>query len=128
MALPTGGRGAEKSLISPYFGASFIVKKSSYAFGQAASWTLDDKVLSGQLDSAGVSQIYRANVNGSNQHCLTCDTVQGPSAFPQERPQAGWIMFESYGQSNLFIPGRPASAATAVISTSCTKTVSTPTA
>ena len=89
---------AEKPLIGPYFGASFIVKKSSYAFGQAASWTLDDKVLSGQLDSAGVSQIYRANVNGSNQHCLTCDTVQGPSAFPQERPQAGWIMFESYGQ------------------------------
>ena len=36
-----GGQGAsaEKSLTSPYFGASFTVKRNSYAFGQAASWT-----------------------------------------------------------------------------------------
>lgn len=89
---------AEKSLISPYFGAPFEVKRNSYAFDQAASWTRDGKVLSGQLDSAGVSQIYRANLDGSDQLCLSCYTVQGPSAFPQERPQADWIMFESYGQ------------------------------
>jgi len=96
----SGGRvaAAEKSLISPYFGASFTIHKNSYAFGQAASWTRDGKVLSGQLDSAGVSQVYRANLDGSDQQCLTCNTVQGPSAFPQERPQGGWILFESYGQ------------------------------
>jgi hypothetical protein len=89
---------AEKSLISPYFAASFTINKNGYAFGQAASWTRDGKVLSGQLDSAGVSQIYRANLDGRDQQCLTCNTAQGPSAFPQERPQADWIMFESYGQ------------------------------
>ena len=89
---------AQKSLIGPYFGAAFTIHKNSYAFGQAASWTRDAKVLSGQLDSAGVSQVYRANLDGSDQQCLTCKTVQGPSAFPQERPQGGWILFESYGQ------------------------------
>ena len=50
--------GAEKSLIGPYFGAAFKIQQNSYAFGQAASWSRIDQVLSGQLDSAGVSQIY----------------------------------------------------------------------
>jgi hypothetical protein len=98
LVLADGEAAAGKSLIGPYFGASFTVKKNSYAFDQAASWTRDGKVLSGQLDSAGVTQIYRGNLDGSDQLCLTCNTVQGPNALPQERPEASWIMFESYGQ------------------------------
>jgi hypothetical protein len=89
---------AEKSLIGPYFGAAFTIQQNSYAFGQAASWSRSGKVLSGQLDSAGVSQIYRSNLDGSDQQCLTCMTVQGPNAFPQERPKGDWILFDSYGQ------------------------------
>lgn len=85
-------------LIGPYFGAAFTIQRNSYSFGQAASWSRSGKVLSGQLDSSGVSQIYRSNLDGNDQLCLTCKTVQGPNAFPQERPQADWIMFESYGQ------------------------------
>jgi Tol biopolymer transport system component len=86
------------SLIGPYFGAAFTIQQNSYAFGQAASWSPRGQVLSGQLDSAGVSQIYRSNLDGSDQQCLTCRTVQGPNAFPQERPEGGWILFDSYGQ------------------------------
>ena len=101
LVLASGQAAAEKSVISPYFGAPFEIKRNSYAFDQAASWTRVGKVLSGQLDSAGVSQIYRAKLDGSDQLCLTCSTVQGPSAFPQERPQTDWIMFESYGQQSV---------------------------
>jgi hypothetical protein len=87
--------------VGPYFGAAFTIRQNSYAFGQAASWSRSDKVLSGQLDAAGVSQIYRSNLNGSDQVCLTCKTVQGPNAFPQERPLGDWIMFDSYGQQSV---------------------------
>jgi hypothetical protein len=90
--------GAEPSLIGPYFGAAFTIQQNGYAFGQAASWSRRGKVLSGQLDSAGVLQIYRSDLDGSDQLCLTCKTVQGPNAFPQERPQGDWILFDSYGQ------------------------------
>src|SRR5262249_14591184 len=58
----------------------------------------DGDVLSGQLDSGGVSQIYRSKLSGGDQVCLTCATVKGPNALPQERPQGDWILFESYGQ------------------------------
>ncbi len=92
---------AGQSLTGPYFGAAFTIQQNSYAFGQAASWSRSGQVFSGQLDSAGVSQIYDSNLDGSDQVCLTCKTVQGPNAFPQERPQGGWIMFDSYGQQSI---------------------------
>ena len=100
MALVTvaGRSGADTSPLGPYLGAPFTIEHNGYAFGQAASWSRDGRVLSGQLDSAGVSQIYRSNLDGRDQQCLTCRTVQGPNAFPQERPQADWILFDSYGQ------------------------------
>jgi len=93
-----GQAGAGTSLLGPYFGAPFTIRLNGYAFGQAASWSRSGQVLSGQLDSAGVSQIYRTDLDGRDQQCLTCRTVKGPNAFPQERPRAGWILFDSYGQ------------------------------
>jgi hypothetical protein len=93
-----GRAGAGTSLVGPYFGAPFTIRLNSYAFGQAASWSRSGQVLSGQSDSAGVSQIYRTDLDGRDQQCLTCKTVKGPNAFPQERPRAGWILFDSYGQ------------------------------
>jgi len=90
--------GAAPPLMGPYFGAAFTIQHNSYAFGQAASWSTSGQVLSAQLDSAGLSQIYRSNLAGGHQECLTCRTVQGPNAFPQERPEADWILFDSYGQ------------------------------
>jgi hypothetical protein len=90
--------GAQRSLISPYFSAPFTVSKNSYAFDQAPSWAADGRVLSGEFDSAGVLQIYRAELDGSRQRCLTCRTVKGPNGVPQERPQRDWILFHSYGQ------------------------------
>jgi hypothetical protein len=108
VALACGeARVARASVVSPYFAAPFKVKKHRHAFGQAPSWTGDGQVLSGELDSAGVTQVYRANASGHGQICLTCRTVQGPNAFPQERPQADWIMFASYGQQpvHLGAPG-----------------------
>ena len=96
---------AHKSLISPYFGAPFKVKRNGYTFNQAPSWTSTGKVLSGQLDGAGITQVYRANLDGSKQRCLSCRTVRGPSGFAQERPQADWIMFHSYGQQPVHTGG-----------------------
>jgi hypothetical protein len=89
-----GGR----SLLGPYFGAPFKSEKTPFALGQAPSWTRDGKVLAALLDSAGVSQIYRMEIDGSAPECLTCATVAGPNAFAQERPQGDWILFASYGQ------------------------------
>jgi hypothetical protein len=85
------------SALSPYLGARFRSTHLSYDFAQAPSWA-DDEVLSGQLDSAGVTQVYRSKLSGREQVCLTCATVKGPNGLPQERPQGDWILFESYGQ------------------------------
>ena len=96
---------ARPSLIGPYFSARFEVTKLPYAFGQAASWTDDGGVLSAQNDTAGITQIYRARLDGSRQLCLTCTTVKGPNGLPQERPEGDWILFESFGQQPTHIGG-----------------------
>jgi hypothetical protein len=97
-AIGTAASGAGRALIGPYFGAPFHVVQNRYTFGQASSWTPDNKVLSSELDRAGVSQIYRSSLDGRHQDCLTCASVKGPNAFAQSRPQGNWIMFDSYGQ------------------------------
>ncbi len=97
----------QQSLIGPYFAATFKITKNSYNFGQAPSWTPDGRVLSTQLDSAGLTQIYRSRLNGSDQRCLSCQTIKGPNGLPQDRPQDDWILFESYGQqpTHTGVPG-----------------------
>lgn len=94
-----------RSVLGPYFTAPFEVKKLPHAFGQDPSWARDGDVLSVELDAAGVRQIYRARPDGSRQVCLTCTTVAGPNGFPQERPQADWILFASYGQQPVHLGG-----------------------
>jgi hypothetical protein len=86
------------TVLSPYFGAPFASTHLSYDFGQAPSWATDGSVLSGQLDAAGIIQVYHSDLGGSHQVCLTCATVNGPNGLPQERRQGDWILFESYGQ------------------------------
>lgn len=99
---------------SPYFTAPFTPSAPlPSSFGQAPSWatngasTTNGGVLSGQLDSTGIRQIYYSPTTsgasggpGTKQVCLTCTTVQGPNGLPQERPQGDWILFESYGQQS----------------------------
>ena len=99
---PSGARG---SLIGPYLGAPFELTRNDYNFGQAPAWTTGDRVLSHELDSAGVRQVYRARLDGSAQECLTCNTVAGPNGFPQDRPQSDWILFQSYGQQPVHTGG-----------------------
>jgi hypothetical protein len=92
-------------VLSPYFGAPFTSTRLSYRFGQAPSWATNGYLLSSQLDSAGITQIYRSKLGGGDQVCLTCATVRGPNALPQERPQGDWILFESYGQQPTHLGG-----------------------
>lgn len=108
LLLPAGEAQAQARgpLIGPYFGAPFAVTRLAHRFDQAPSWTRDGQVLSGEPDAAGTSQIYRARADGSRQVCLTCRTVAGQNAFPQERPQGDWILFASYGQQAVHT-GRP---------------------
>ena len=83
-----------KAPVNPYFKAPFQITKLPYEFGQAPSWTQNGSVLSTEHDSAGISQIYRSNEDGSEQVCLTCTTVSGNNGLPQERSQGDWILFE----------------------------------
>jgi WD40-like Beta Propeller Repeat len=103
----TVASGAPRSVVGPYFVSPFRVTKLRYAFGQDPAWARDDQILSAQYDSAGISQIYRAHPDGSDQVCLTCKTVEGPNGLPQERPEGDWIMFESFGEqpAHLGAPG-----------------------
>ena len=96
---------ASPSLVGPYFSAQFKVTKARYAFGQDPSWTRTGDVLSSQLDRAGIRQIYRSRLDGSDQVCLTCRTVRGPNGLPQERPEGDWIMFESFGAQPAHVGG-----------------------
>jgi hypothetical protein len=103
----TAAAAAAPSVVGPYFSAPFKVAKLRYAFSQDPSWTQTGDVLSAQLDSAGITQIYRAHPNGRHQVCLTCWTVKGPNGLPQERSEGDWILFESQGQqpTHLGAPG-----------------------
>jgi hypothetical protein len=104
---PTAATAAAPSAVGPYFSAPFKVTRLRYAFSQDPSWTRTGGVLSAQLDSAGITQVYRASPGGSRQVCLTCKTVKGPNGLPQERPRGDWILFESQGQqsTHLGAPG-----------------------
>jgi len=86
------------TLIGPYLGAPFLVHQNGYTFGQAPSWIAGNRVLSNQMNSAGVLQIYSSNLDGGHQMCLTCASVKGPNGLPQIRPKSDWVLFESYGQ------------------------------
>jgi hypothetical protein len=97
---------ANAAVVSRYFGARFTSTRLSYDFGQAPSWMTDGNVLSGQLDAAGVTQVYRSALDGRGQRCLTCATVTGPNGLAQERSQGDWILFESYGQQSTHV-GNP---------------------
>jgi hypothetical protein len=103
----TAAAAGAPSVVGSYFSAPFKVTKLRYAFSQDPSWTRTGDVLSAQLDSAGITQVYRAHPNGSQQLCLTCKTVKGPNGLPQERPEGDWILFESQGQqpTHLGAPG-----------------------
>ena len=103
--LTRAGSAEARSGVGPYFAAPFKVGRLGYAFGQAPSWTHDGKVFSTQLDSAGISQIYRARTDGSRQRCLTCKTIKGPNGLADARPQGGWILFESYGKQSVHVGG-----------------------
>jgi hypothetical protein len=98
---------------SPYFAAPFTfapIAGLAHSFGQGPSFTPSGNVLSAQLDSAGISQIYVSPANNDSsgaETCLTCTTITGPNALPQERPQADWILFESYGQQQAAHLGNP---------------------
>jgi hypothetical protein len=95
-----------KPTVNPYFKAPFQITKLPYEFGQAPSWTQNGSILSTQHDSVGISQIYRANEDGSEQVCLTCTTVKGSNGLPQERPQGDWVLFESEGQQPTHLLGQ----------------------
>ncbi|HVT33964.1 MAG TPA: hypothetical protein VHE37_00160 [Nevskiaceae bacterium] len=86
--------------VSPYMAASFVQATAPYTFNQAPSWANDGRVLGGM--DGDKTQIYNAQLDGSDAHCLTCshpgDTADGKPAkngLPQMRPQGDWIMFES---------------------------------
>ena len=103
--LPAATTAATKSLISPYFGASFKTKETPFALGQASFWDTNGRVLANLYDSEGIRQIYRVGLDGSNPRCLTCSTVEGPNGFAQPRPQNDWILFHSYGQQPVHTGG-----------------------
>lgn len=98
---------------SPYTSAPFSFTQISglaLPFGQAPSFTPSGNVLATELDSAGISQIYVSPANNDSpgaETCLTCTTITGPNGLPQERPQADWILFESYGQQAAAHVGNP---------------------
>src|SRR5437016_3743303 len=100
---PIQASAATRSLVGPYFAAPFKVTRLPYAFGHGASWTVNGDVLSTQFDSAGITQIFRAKPDGSDQRCLTCRSIRGPNGLPQERPQADWIMFESFAEQSVHV-------------------------
>ena len=80
--------------MSPYLSAPFVETTNSYAFNQAPSWALDDRVLGG-TDGSFIN-IYNSALDGGDQHCLTCQQTNiGDNGLPQMRSQGDWILFES---------------------------------
>lgn len=88
-------RAAER--LDPYFSAPFQVHANGFNFGQTPSWTRDGRVLSNEPDASGMEQVYLSQLDGSDLRCLTCNRPSGPNGFPEERPNADWILFCSMG-------------------------------
>ncbi len=94
----SGASGAASAATpGPYFLAPFAVRTNGYTFGQTPSWTRDGQVLSQEPDRSGLLQVWCSRLDGRNRHCLTCGRLPGPSGFAEERPEADWILFCSYG-------------------------------
>ena len=93
----TGSKAAAASQPGPYFGAAFGVDTNSHTFGQDPSWTPNGDVLSQELDKSGILQVYRSQLDGAEQRCITCGKTPGPNGFASERRQGDWILFCSYG-------------------------------
>ncbi len=113
------GADQRNAAVGPYYSANFNPNPLSYSFGQAPSWTTDGtgNVLSTQLDTEGISQIYSSHLDGTSASCLTCATVQGPNGLPQEGPaEPGRELdtLQSYGEqpAHLANPGLAATAMT----------------
>jgi hypothetical protein len=99
------GLGLALALLSPtsaaayttYFDAPVHLGKNAFTFGQAPVFMPDGKVLAS--DDFGNTpynnQTYEANVNGSDEHCLTCQ-LGGENLVPAVRPQGDWILFHSW--------------------------------
>lgn len=87
---------------NPYFYAEVRVETTPVDFGQNPSWTADGRVLSNHTDEDGVLQIYRSNLDGSDETCLTCGQP-GPNGYPLEQPGGEWILFCSWRDREVHI-------------------------
>ncbi|HVU60831.1 MAG TPA: hypothetical protein VHD58_04150 [Mycobacteriales bacterium] len=81
----------------PYATAKFDVRTNSYAFGQAPVFLPDGRVVFGKDFGTGLGiQVYRANRDGSDLTCLTCELKSRSDNVPAVRPQGDWILFHSW--------------------------------
>ena len=76
--------------------------------GQAPIWRPDGSgFVYARKDANGKNQVWTANLDHSNETCLTCDLPwPGPNHVPQYRPQGDKILFHSWG-THMFQFGSP---------------------
>ncbi|MFL5893665.1 MAG: TolB family protein [Thermoleophilaceae bacterium] len=92
--------------LSPYTPAPVTVTTNAYTFGQAPVFMPDGRVVFGKDFKTGDgAQVYIADQDGSNLHCLTCGQP-APNNVPAVRPQADWILFHSW-RGHYFTIGSP---------------------
>ncbi len=87
---------------SPWSG-EFTATENSFTFEQAPDWMPDGRVVSHADPGDGTkNQIYTANLDGSDQVCLTCG-MQGPNMVPVAQPHGKWVLFHSWNGHNLTV-------------------------
>ncbi|MFN8162135.1 MAG: hypothetical protein U0R52_13935 [Solirubrobacterales bacterium] len=94
LALAAGVAGLTRASAPPA-GERFVTTINPYTFGQAPDWLDSRHVVFARNDPGGDPQIYRARLDGSDRHCLSCG-LSGPNQVPVVQPDGDWILFHSW--------------------------------
>ena len=101
------------------YSGNFVTQVHCYQFSQAPGWSPDGRrVVFHQVKDTNsdpeddTQQIWTADLDGTNQVCVTCDTPGldgqlGPNLVAQYRPQGDTILFHSWRDKRAFKIGSP---------------------
>jgi Tol biopolymer transport system component len=81
---------------------TFGLTTNPFTFGQAPDWSPDGNWIVHNADRGQGMQLYLAHLDGSGEHCITCDQP-APNMVPHYRPQGDRILYHSWQGRNLVI-------------------------
>ena len=96
--------GPGTALATDYTSDPFTVSTHTTAFGQAPVFTPAGQVVHAKnYGGADGQQVYIANLDGTQERCVTCGKLPGPNGVPAVSPDGQWILFHSWNGHHITV-------------------------